>query len=148
MKIDFYTTSSRQSYIYIISVLDVQCFFYLFKKIGFAPWPNIMLIIYYWQEIFLLNLTSDSEAIFWWYHRIVCGLNQAIERVVNLNMTLLIFFVCLFLFDFVHLHARCGCCSIVYWHFHVRQAKQVDCKMSTEKTFCDIFGQLQTRKSR
>ena len=28
-----------------------------------VPWPDIMLIIYYWQEIFLLTLTSDSEAI-------------------------------------------------------------------------------------
>ena len=33
------------------------------KKIGFNPRPDIMLIICYWQEILLLTLTSDSEAI-------------------------------------------------------------------------------------
>ena len=120
-------------------------FFIYLRKLSLR---HDQILCYYWQEIFLLNLTSDSEAIFWLYHCIVCGLNQTIERVVNLNMTLLIFFVCLFLFDFVHLHTRCGCCSIVYWHFHVKQGKQVDCKLSTEKTFRDIFGQLETRKSR
>lgn len=40
---------------------------FLSKKIGFAPWPHIMLsqaLIYYWQqEIFLFTLVSDSEAI-------------------------------------------------------------------------------------
>ena len=36
---------------------------FLVKKIGFAPWPGIMLIIYHWQEIFLLILKSDREAI-------------------------------------------------------------------------------------
>ena len=43
-----------------------QIFTFLLKKLGFAPWPGIMLsqtLIYYWQEIFLLNLMSDSEAI-------------------------------------------------------------------------------------
>ena len=55
----------------------------------------------------------------------------------------------LFLFDFVHSHARCGCCSIVCLRFEVMKIKQVDCKMSTKKpflkkkkTFRDIFGQL------
>ena len=33
-------------------------FIFLLKKIGFAPWPDIMLsqTIYYWQELFLLTL--------------------------------------------------------------------------------------------
>ena len=47
----------------LASVLDVQSLFFLLKKIGFAPWPDMMLIIYYWPEIFFLTLTSDSEAI-------------------------------------------------------------------------------------
>ena len=45
-------------------VLDVQSWFFLLKKIGFAPWPDTMLnqkLMYYWQEIFLLTLTSDTE---------------------------------------------------------------------------------------
>ena len=43
--------------------------------------------------------------------------------------------VALFQFDFVHSHARCGCCSIVFLRFQVIQIKQVDCKMSTKKHF-------------
>ena len=38
-------------------------FVFLLKKIGFALWPDIKLIIYSWQEIFLLTLTSDNETI-------------------------------------------------------------------------------------
>ena len=71
----------------LASVLDVQLFF-LLKKIAFATWLEIMLSqisIYYWQEIFFLTLTSDSEVIL--YHCIVCGLNRAKECVDNLNMT-------------------------------------------------------------
>ena len=37
-----------------------------------------------------------------------------------------------FCFDFVRLHARCGCCSIVCLHFQFARMKQVDCKMSTK----------------
>ena len=51
---------------------------------------------------------NDTTALF-------CGLNRTIERMVALNMTCLNFF--LFLFDFVHSHARCGCSSIVCLHF-------------------------------
>ena len=43
--------------------------------------------------------------------------------------------VTFFLFDFVRSHVRCGCCSLVYLHFEVMQIKQVDCKMSSKKTF-------------
>ena len=55
--------------------------------------------------------------------------------------------VLLFLFDFVHSHARRCCCSIVCLRFQDRQIKQVECKMSTKKLFfkksCrDSFGQL------
>ena len=49
----------------LTSVLDVQSLFFLLKKIEFALWPDIMLsqiLIYYWQEISLFTLTSDSEA--------------------------------------------------------------------------------------
>ena len=41
-------------------------YFFLLKKIGFAPWRGIMLsqtLIYYWQEIFLLTQLLNSEAI-------------------------------------------------------------------------------------
>ena len=45
-----------------------------------------------------------------------------------------------FNFDFVRLHARCSCWSIVCLRFRVVQIKQVDCKMWI------IFGQLYTQK--
>ena len=58
-----------------------------------------------------------------------------------------------FCFDFTHSHARCGCCSIVCLRFQDEQIKQFDCKMNTkivnnynQKSFCDIFGQLHTKK--
>ena len=38
----------------VASVLEVQYLFFSLKKIGFAPWPDIMLsqtLIYYWQEL-------------------------------------------------------------------------------------------------
>ena len=45
----------------LASVLDVQSFFFI--KENQTSCPDIMLIIYYWQEIFLFTLTLDSEAI-------------------------------------------------------------------------------------
>ena len=65
--------------------------------------------IHYWQEIFFLTLTSDSEAILWWYHWIVCGINRTIERMANLNVT----WFC-FCFDFLCSYARWGCFSLVF----------------------------------
>ena len=49
----------------VASVLNVRYLFFLLQKIGLAPWPDIMLsqAIYYWEEIFLLTLALDSEAI-------------------------------------------------------------------------------------
>ena len=45
----------------LANVLDVQSFFFI--KENQTLCPDIMLIIYYWQEIFLFTLTLDSEAI-------------------------------------------------------------------------------------
>ena len=58
--------------------------------------------------------------------------------------------VTFFLFDFVYSQCN-GSCSIVCSHFQVRQIKQVDCKMSSKKTFfkkifCDISGRLPTQE--
>ena len=103
---------------------------FILKKIGFVPWPSIMLsqtLIYYWQEIFTFTLTSDSEAILYRYNCIVCGINRTIERVVNFNVTWLSFVFVLILF--VH-NTRCGCCSIACLRFQVVEIKQVYCKMS------------------
>ena len=41
--------------------------FFSLKKIGFAPWQDIILsqdLMYYWQEMFLLTLTPDRVAMF------------------------------------------------------------------------------------
>ena len=60
----------------LANVLDVQSlFFFLIKKIGFAPWLDIMLsppwldimiqtLMCYWQEIFLLVLMSGVKPSF------------------------------------------------------------------------------------
>ena len=106
-------------------------FFFLLQNIGFARWPDIILsqtLIYYWQEIFLLALTSDSEVILKWYHCIVFRLNRTMKCIVNLNMTCLV----LFLFWFRLLMCTVWCCSIVCLRFQVVQIKRVDCKMSTK----------------
>ena len=69
----------------IIGRVDVQSLFFLLRKIGFAPWPDIMLIqtlINYWQEIFFLTDVRQSS---------LNGLNWTTERVVNLNVTWLDF---------------------------------------------------------
>ena len=84
----------------------------------FAPWPSIMLShtsIYYWQEFVTFILTSDSEAIFYRYHCIVCRINRTIELAVNFNVTWLGFF----LFNFVCSQIRCVCCFIVSLRFQV-----------------------------
>ena len=86
-------------------VLDVQSSYFLLKKIGFTPWPNMLSqTMCYWQEIFFLTLTSDSEAILEWYHCIVCRLNRTIEHVVSLNVVLLYFFCCFCLISFIHMY--------------------------------------------
>ena len=83
--------------------------------------PNINTLL---TRIFLVTLTSDSEAILWWYH---CRLIWTMEHVVNLNVTWLGFFFC---FDFVRSNSRCSCCSIVCLRFQIVHMKQVDCEMS------------------
>ena len=75
----------------LASVLDVQYLLIWLKKIGFAPRLDILLsqsLIDYWQEILLLTLTSNSEAILSWYQCISYGLNRTTERAVNLNVML------------------------------------------------------------
>ena len=97
----------------LASVLDVQSLFFLLKKIGFVPWSDIM------PSQTLIYIWQE---IFLWIWRVT--------------------WFC-FCFDFVHSHARCGYCSIVYLRFQVVQIKQIDCKMSTknvnnykQKKFC------------
>ena len=79
--------------------------------------PNINILLtrnlhYYWQEIFILTLTSDSEAILQWCHCIAFGLNRKIEWVVNFNATWLGFV--LVLISFVHLNSAVVVLYFVY----------------------------------
>ena len=85
--------------------LTSNLYFFLLKKIGFAPWPDIMLS----QTLILLtkNLLFDTDARQWSHPLMiplhVCGINRTVEPVVNLNMTWLAFvFV---LISFVHMHS-------------------------------------------
>ena len=120
----------------LASVLEVQSLFFLLKKIGYAPWPNIILSqtlthlfpILPFQVverecignklfnilltgIFLLTLESDSEE---WSYRLMAPLtlwakwsNRTYGQ-FECDMTW-------FCFDFVCSYAWCGCCCIVCW---------------------------------
>ena len=51
----------------LVSVLDVQSEFFLLKKSGFGPWPDFMVIIYYWLEFWRQTVKpsfNDSIALF------------------------------------------------------------------------------------
>ena len=106
-------------------------FVFLSKKIGFEPWLDNMLRIYYWQEIFLLPLTSYSEAIIKIMiplHCLCAKSNYRASGQFECDMTLFL----LFMFWFLHSHARCGFCFIVCLSFQDVQIKRVDYKMSTK----------------
>ena len=83
--------------------------------------PDIMLTIYYWHEIFLLTLRSDSDSdVRQWSHplmiRLWTKLNNRTRGQVECDVT----FCCVFLllFDFVHSHARCSCwCTVFFFLF-------------------------------
>ena len=121
----------------LASVLDVQSWFLLLKKIGFALWSDIMLIIYYWQEIFLLTLTfsfdSDSESfsdVTHWSHLLMIALHYLWTKSNNRTRD---HFECDVTFFGLFVWFRCRCCSIVCLHFEVRQIKHVNCKMRSKK---------------
>ena len=117
------------------SVLDVQSLIFLIKEDWICVMArrhanNILLARY-------LPLTLWRRQ---WTHplMILCillGLNRTIEHMVSLNV---LWLFCLFLFDFVHSHARCGCCYVVCSRFEVMQIKRVDCKRNN-KFLREIF---------
>ena len=100
----------------VASVLDAQSLFFLLKKIRFAPWPDIMLsqtLMFYWKAIFLLTLVSNSEAI----HPLMIPLHCLYAKSKNRTRGQFecdVTWFC-FSFDFVCLHVRCGCYSILCW---------------------------------
>ena len=103
-----------------------ECLSFVLKKIKFAPWSSIMLsqtLMYYWQEIFLLTLTSQWSIPL---HCLWAKSNNRTRDQFEYDVT----WFC-FCFDFVRSHVRCGFCSIVRLPFQVLQIKQVDCKLST-----------------
>ena len=121
----------------LASVLDAQSLFFLLKKIEFAPWPDIMLIIHY-NKLLARNLPFDFDVRQWTYSLMIplhcCGLNRK-KNAWSFWIWRALVFLLLFWFNFVHSHARCGCCSIFYLCFQVMQIKQAYCKMSTKKKF-------------
>ena len=94
----------------LTSVLAVQS---LLKKIGFAPWPDIILSQTLYSEIRNL-LDSDVRQC---SHSLIISLHYLQAKSNNRTCDQ---FECdvnwfCFCFDFVRSLARCGCCSIVYW---------------------------------
>ena len=79
--------------------------------------------------LFVRNLPFDTDVRQWSYplmiplHCLWAKSNNSVRAQFECDMIL-------FLFDFVHSHAQCGCCSIVCLRFQVVQIKQVDWKMS------------------
>ena len=74
----------------LASVLHVQSLFFLLKKIGFAPWPCIMLSQTLIYLLLTRNLLFDTDTRKWSHTLMismhVCGINWMIEPVVNLNV--------------------------------------------------------------
>ena len=89
-------------------------FTFLLKKIGFAPWPNIMLS--FLSKLLRKNLPIDSGVREWSYplkillHCLWAESNNRMCGEFKYGVT----WFC-FCFDFVRSRARCGCCYIVCW---------------------------------
>ena len=111
-----------------ISIATMRRVSFIFFKLGVrsdthmtSTWrPDIMLTIYYWHEIFLLTLRSDSDSdVRQWSHplmiRLWTKLNNRTRGQVECDVTFCCVF--LFLFDFVHSHARCSCWCTVFFPF-------------------------------
>ena len=124
------------------SIATMRRVSFIFFKLGLrsdthmtSTWrSDTMLTIYYWHEICLLTLRSDSVSDVWrWSHplmiRLWTKLNNRTRGHVECDVTFCCVF--LFLFDFVHSHARCSCLCSFFFRFDVMQIKQVDYKMST-----------------
>ena len=107
------------------------CFLFL-TKIGFVPWPDVMLS----QTLIYI---IDKKSSFWlwcrqWSHPLMIQLPCLLAKSNNRTRGQ---FECdvtwfRFCFNFVCSHARCGCFSVVCLRFQVVQIKQVDYKMSTK----------------
>ena len=110
------------------SIATMRRVSFIFFKLGVrsdthmtSTWrPDIMLTIYYWHEIFLLTLRSDSDSdVRQWSHplmiRLWTKLNNRTRGQVECDVTFCCVF--LFLFDFVHSHARCSCWCTVFFPF-------------------------------
>ena len=107
----------------LASVLDVQSFFIKDNRI-FALTRRVK----HWQEIFLLTL--ESECIHPSMIPLHCLWPKSNSRTRGQFECDVTWFC--FCFDFVHSHARCGCCSIICLRFQIVQIKQFDCKMNAK----------------
>ena len=97
------------------------------------------------------NLPFDS-GVRQWSHPLMMPLhclwaksNNRTRDQFECDMT---FLLLLFLLDFVHSHARCGCCSIVYVFNFANKTGWLQneyLKSFFKKIFADIFGQLYTQ---
>ena len=111
-------------------VLDVQSLFFLTEN-----WICSMIRHHANNILVEKNLLFDSD-IRQWSHPLMILLNFFWTKSNNRTCGQFecdVTFCFLFLFDFVHSHARCGCYSIVCLHFVVIQIEKVDCKMSNKK---------------
>ena len=115
----------------LASVLDIQSFFFIKES-----WFRAVTRHYAEPNINILlpkNLSFDSDVRHWSHLLMIplrCLWGESNNRLRGQFECDVIWFC--FCFDFVGLHARFACCSIVCLRFHVVQMKQVNCKMSTK----------------
>ena len=118
---------------WLASVLDTESYFLFIQE----NWICTMTRHHANNILLARNLPFDSE-VRQWSHPLMIPLHCLWAKSNNGTHSQFEYDVALsflFLFDFVHSHARCGCCSIVCLRFQVVQIKRVDCKMSTKTNF-------------
>ena len=105
-------------------VLDVQSLSFLLMKIGFAPWPDIMMS----QTLCIIdkNLPFDSDVrqrSHTWIIPLHCLWAKSNNRTRG-QFECDVNWFC-FCFDFVRSQARCDCCFIVYLRFQVVEIRLI-----------------------
>ena len=102
---------------FVSSVLDVQPFIFIKEN-----WIYTMTRHYANNILLARNLHFDIRQ---WSHPSMiplhCLWTKSNNRTSGQVEYIVTLFFCLFLFNFVHLHARCDCCSVVCLRFQIIQ---------------------------
>ena len=100
---------------------------FLLTKIGFAPWPDINVILLTINLPFDSDVRQGSHPFMIQLHYLWAKSNNKTRSQWNVTWIGFVFV----LTSFVQMHGG-GCCSIVSLRFQAVQIKQVDCKTCTK----------------